>query len=611
MSKGVEDNEDEYFFVKNLDTGETAGLEEAGRKFNVMTLDSRSEKGNHDDEKNLQQFNEDEDYYFDAMVEGLKIEMEDKGEIKLQVPEGGRLQFLRVTGHEIVSDNDGRKFCVFVLEVHCNIASPPQWKVYRRYNEFRKLNDRLRSEGYYVPVMPPKNILGGMLPDVIAKRKVDLEAWLRHLTVQHSIDSAAKDPQSNRYYRNFLVEDANRPPFIEQAPGKYSAESKDDKHSESKFEKASQKPKVTVDDFDLIKVIGKGSFGKVTLVRKKNDTKLFAMKVLSKPNIVRRKQVEHTRTERRVLGTINHPFIVKLHYAFQTKEKLYFVLDYAAGGELFFHLSRMKKFPEHYARFYSAEIASALDALHKIGVVYRDLKPENILLDSEGHIKLADFGLAKENVNEAASGANSLCGTPEYLSPEVLDRQGHGTAVDWWNLGMVTYEMLTGLPPWYTTDKQKLFDRLRNAPLKFPFYVSKPAASFIHGLLQRNPEARLGANGGEEVRQHRFFNEIDWPALLRREVTPPFDPCRQHHADDDTDNFEKEFTKMPVNSVDHSTPTQHSSEVGHDLSNSSSSDTFSNFTYQEDSFLDSTSPTSGGYRSPLTISPATQRREDK
>jgi serine/threonine protein kinase len=210
-------------------------------------------------------------------------------------------------------------------------------------------------------------------------------------------------------------------------------------------------------------------------------------------------------------------------------------------------------------------------------------------------------------VNEAARGATSLCGTPEYLSPEVLDRQGHGTAVDWWNLGMVTYEMLTGLPPWYTTDKQKLFDRLRNAPLKFPYYVSKSAASFIHGLLQRNPEIRLGSKGGEEVRQHRFFNEIDWVALMNRDIQPPFDPCRQHDHDTDTDNFEKEFTQMPVNSLDN-TGTSRQALLAEGLSNSSSSDTFSNFTYQEDTYLDATSPTSS---SEMTISPLPSPREEK
>ena len=192
------------------------------------------------------------------------------------------------------------------------------------------------------------------------------------------------------------------------------------------------------------------------------------------------------------------------------------------------------------------------------------------------------------------------------MSPEVLDRQGHGNAVDWWNLGMVTYEMLTGLPPWYTTDKQKLFDRLRNAPLKFPFYVSKPAASFIHGLLQRNPEKRLGSKGGEEVRKHRFFRDIDWDALLRREIVPPFNPCRQHNTEEDTDNFEKEFTQMPVNSLDNTASQNGGNAL---LSNSSSSDTFSNFSYQG-SYLDSTSPNSS-ITSPLVLSPVTSPREDK
>lgn len=342
-------------------------------------------------------------------------------------------------------------------------------------------------------------------------------------------------------------------------------------------EGAAKREKVNVEDFELVRVIGKGSFGKVTLVRKKSDTKLYAMKVLAKQNIIKRKQVEHTKTERNVLGKLNHPFIVKLHYAFQTDVKLYFVLDYAAGGELFFHLSRMKKFPDHMARFYAAEITMALDTMHEHGVVYRDLKPENILLDGDGHIKLADFGLAKEGIVAAAEGAHSLCGTPEYLSPEVLDRQGHGTAVDWWNLGMVLYEMLTGLPPWYTTDREKLFERLRGAPLKFPFYVGRPAASLIQALLNRNPVQRLGAGGGAEVQNHGFFNKLDWDALYRREIPPPFSPCKNQDTVN-TENFEKEFTNMAVYSVDAADRTE--ADTGKD-------ETFLNFTFEEESFLDS------------------------
>ncbi len=190
--------------------------------------------------------------------------------------------------------------------------------------------------------------------------------------------------------------------------------------------------------------------------------------------------------------------------------------------------------------------------------------------------------MAKEGVSEAAEGAHSLCGTPEYLSPEVLDRQGHGTAVDWWNLGMVTYEMLTGLPPWYTTDREKLFDRLRHAPLKFPFYVNRPAASFIQALLNRNPIERLGSSGGSQVKNHPFFSSIDWDAMMRREVTPPFNPCRNQDISD-SDNFEKEFTNMPVNSIDEgSTP---SSRLSSPTYSDNDSETFLNFTYEEESVL--------------------------
>jgi hypothetical protein len=264
--------------------------------------------------------------------------------------------------------------------------------------------------------------------------------------------------------------------------------------------------KPCLEDFTLLRVVGKGSFGKVILVRKKDSDELFAMKVLSKPNVVLRKQVEHTRTERRVLGAASSPFVVRLHAAFQTEEKLYFVLDYCAGGELFFHLSRAGKFPEEVSRFYTAELLLALEHLHAHDIVYRDMKPENVLLDSAGHVKLADFGLAKDGVKESTTGASSLCGTPEYLAPEILARLGHGKAVDWWGLGMLLYEMLTGLPPWYTRDKKKLFLALRSAPLQFPDYISDIAKSFIGGLLDRNPQERLGGVGdAEAVKAHGFF----------------------------------------------------------------------------------------------------------
>ncbi|TMW65074.1 hypothetical protein Poli38472_009241 [Pythium oligandrum] len=303
--------------------------------------------------------------------------------------------------------------------------------------------------------------------------------------------------------------------------------------------------KVCLEDFALIRVIGKGSFGKVTLVRKKTNSKIFAMKILSKTHLLKRKQIEHTKTERRVLSVVSHPFIVGLHYAFQTDTKLYFVLDYCSGGELFFHLSRMGKFDEDMTRFYGAELVVALEHLHSLGVVYRDLKPENILLDELGHIKLADFGLAKDHVTEVDSGATSLCGTPEYLAPEVLARKGHGTAVDWWGLGMVLYEMLTGLPPWYTRNRQELFARIREAPLEIPKYLSPHAGSLISLLLHREPDKRLGSRGAAEVKSHPFFKSIDWDGLLWAE--PPFKPSDpQAKEAGDTSNFDREFTELPV-----------------------------------------------------------------
>lgn len=491
---------DEEFYVKNTDTGEVFGISEATAKFSVISLSGVGLASISNDAKESKPIiaegeEEDDEYYFDAKQQSLdlgQLKVDDSTYIPLSVPDSGRLTFARISAVGTARDTDDRPYSVYYIDVRCNIATPNSWFVYRRFSQFRRLSDVLRSEGYYVPVLPPKKLLGTFSPDFVRQRRTDLEQWLANLAEQHTLYPGGKDPQTHLYYRQFLTEGANRPPqpLVRVYPTtseqlSMAAEGKDiEGGKEGGQAKAA---KVNLDDFELVRVIGKGSFGKVTLVRKKSDARLYAMKVLGKQNIIKRKQVEHTRTERNVLGKLNHPFIVKLHYAFQTDAKLYFVLDYAAGGELFFHLSRMKKFPEHMARFYSAEITLALDAMHDHGVVYRDLKPENILLDGDGHIKLADFGLAKEGVHEAAEGAHSLCGTPEYLSPEVLDRQGHGTAVDWWNLGMVLYEMLTGLPPWYTTDRDKLFERLRSAPLKFPFYVSRPAASIIQVRHTRLP----------------------------------------------------------------------------------------------------------------------------
>ena len=301
-----------------------------------------------------------------------------------------------------------------------------------------------------------------------------------------------------------------------------------------------------LDAFKMVKVIGKGSFGKVFLVRENKTSQMFALKVLKKDNIIRRNQVEHTKTERSVLGYVSHPFIVGMHMAFQSRDKLYFLLDYCAGGELFFHLGKVGKFPESRARFYAAEIILAISYVHSLDIIYRDLKPENVLLDALGHIRLTDFGLSKEGISSSSSGANSFCGTPEYLAPEILNRQGHGRAVDWWSLGALLYEMLTGLPPFYCQDRERLFEKIRRSELHYPASLSSDSKSLLRGLLTKDPTKRLGSgpNDAGDIKPHRFFKPIDWDGLQRGEVSPPWAP--QINGTQDTSQFDREFTSMPI-----------------------------------------------------------------
>ncbi|CAG9319031.1 unnamed protein product [Blepharisma stoltei] len=302
---------------------------------------------------------------------------------------------------------------------------------------------------------------------------------------------------------------------------------------------------VSMENFTLLSCIGKGSYGKVLLVRKKDTGELLAMKMLKKDYIASRNQIEHTRTERNVLEKVNHPYIVKLKYAFQNPKKLYFVLEYCPGGELFFHLSRAQRFDEARACFYASCIVLALEHLHRLNIVYRDLKPENILIDAEGYAKITDFGLSKENIS-GNTGANSFCGTPEYLAPEVLRKVGHGKAVDWWSLGALIYEMLTGLPPFYTRDREKLFNSILNSELNFPSYISPAARDLLQGLFIKDPSQRLGSGptDSEEIKSHPWFAAVDWVKLLNRESPPSFIPnvVRDHGLN----NFEEEFKRLPA-----------------------------------------------------------------
>ncbi|XP_009679155.1 ribosomal protein S6 kinase alpha-2 isoform X2 [Struthio camelus] len=315
-------------------------------------------------------------------------------------------------------------------------------------------------------------------------------------------------------------------------------------HVKEGFEKADPS------QFELLKVLGQGSYGKVFLVRKIKGSdagQLYAMKVLKKATLKVRDRVR-SKMERDILAEVNHPFIVKLHYAFQTEGKLYLILDFLRGGDLFTRLSKEVMFTEEDVKFYLAELALALDHLHGLGIIYRDLKPENILLDEEGHIKITDFGLSKEAIDHDKR-AYSFCGTIEYMAPEVVNRRGHTQSADWWSFGVLMFEMLTGSLPFQGKDRKETMALILKAKLGMPQFLSIEAQSLLRALFKRNPSNRLGAgfDGVEEIKRHPFFITIDWNKLYRKEIKPPFKPAVGRP--EDTFHFDPEFTsRTPTDS---------------------------------------------------------------
>jgi serum/glucocorticoid-regulated kinase 2 len=305
---------------------------------------------------------------------------------------------------------------------------------------------------------------------------------------------------------------------------------------------------LTVDDFELITVIGKGSFGKVMQVRKRDTSRIYALKTIRKAHIVHRNEITHTLAERLVLAQVNSPFIVPLKFSFQSEQKLYLVLAFVNGGELFHHLQREQRFNEERSRFYSAELLLALEHLHELDVVYRDLKPENILLDFTGHIALCDFGLCKLNM-KANDKTNTFCGTPEYLAPEILNGHGYNKTIDWWTLGVLLYEMMSGLPPFYDEVTDKMYEKILRDPLVFGPEIGGEAESILTGLLNRDPTQRLGVNGADEIKKHPFLhNHIDFKKLAEKKIHPPYKPSVASPVD--VSNFDTVFTtEAPVDSV--------------------------------------------------------------
>ncbi|XP_010883042.2 serine/threonine-protein kinase Sgk2b [Esox lucius] len=384
------------------------------------------------------------------------------------------------------------------------------------------------------------------LTALLKGKKVGISGFMHKLVSNHQICQHL-EPERILQQESLRVERAEK----EEREREEKAE-KEEREKEERAGGTSRLQTLTKDetqvkpsDFHYLKVIGKGSFGKVLLARHRKSGGFYAVKVLQKDVIMRRKEQRTVMIERNVLlKGLQHPFLVGLHFSFQTLHRLYFVLDYINGGELFFHLQKEGAFPESRAKFYTAEMASALGYLHSLNIVYRDLKPENILLDGEGHVVLTDFGLCKEGVSVSET-MQTFCGTPVYLAPEVLLGHAYSRVVDWWGLGTVLYEMLYGLPPFYSRSKAKTFEKILHAPLQLRSTVSQASQSLLRGLLERDCNKRLGRRRDlAELQDHTFFQSINWDDLLSRRVPPPFIPKLSSPCD--VRYFDPEFTLLPV-----------------------------------------------------------------
>uniref|UniRef100_H3DBR3 Protein kinase C n=1 Tax=Tetraodon nigroviridis TaxID=99883 RepID=H3DBR3_TETNG len=318
--------------------------------------------------------------------------------------------------------------------------------------------------------------------------------------------------------------------------------------------KLSQDLVLGLPDFELIRVIGRGSYAKVLLVRLKKNDQMYAMKVVKKELVHDDEDIDWVQTEKHVFEQASsNPFLVGLHSCFQTQSRLFLVIEYVKGGDLMFHMQRQRKLPEEHARFYAAEICIALNFLHEKGIIYRDLKLDNVLLDHDGHVKLTDYGMCKEGIQPGDT-TSTFCGTPNYIAPEILRGEDYGFSVDWWALGVLMFEMMAGRSPFdIVTDnpdmntEEYLFQVILEKPIRIPRSLSVKAASVLKGFLNKDPKDRLGCQvqmGFTDVQSHTFFRSIDWNQLEQKQVTPPFKP--QISDDYGLENFDTQFTNEPV-----------------------------------------------------------------
>ncbi|XP_044737714.1 atypical protein kinase C isoform X1 [Chrysoperla carnea] len=327
------------------------------------------------------------------------------------------------------------------------------------------------------------------------------------------------------------------------------------KQNDSELEPGTQR-QYSLIDFDLIRVIGRGSYAKVLMVELKKTRRIYAMKVIKKALVTDDEDIDWVQTEKHVFETAsNHPFLVGLHSCFQTPSRLFFVIEFVRGGDLMFHMQRQRRLPEEHARFYAAEISLALNFLHDKGIIYRDLKLDNVLLDHEGHIKLTDYGMCKEGIRPGDT-TSTFCGTPNYIAPEILRGEDYGFSVDWWALGVLLYEMLAGRSPFDIAGASEnpdqntedyLFQVILEKTIRIPRSLSVKAASVLKGFLNKNPADRLGCHREKafmDIVNHPFFKSVDWEMLEQKQVTPPYKP--KMDSDRDLSNFPPEFTDEPV-----------------------------------------------------------------
>uniref|UniRef100_M4BT22 Protein kinase domain-containing protein n=1 Tax=Hyaloperonospora arabidopsidis (strain Emoy2) TaxID=559515 RepID=M4BT22_HYAAE len=469
------------------------------------------------------------------------------------------------TGGLVVLGRDrdsGSKKRYTVFQVYVHFQSGAVRMSEKRYSHFRELHKTLRRKYAAVGKLyfPPKKFFMSLSLRVIEQRREAIETYVnavlalrpRPVEVVQFLSSAVDDDDEDGNSSDGptrgvdMVTASKHLKSTSTALGTSSGLS----GSNSFGLEDAGGHLVTMQDFEVLKMLGKGSFGKVYMAKEcGKESKIYAMKVLRKSELIKRNQVGHTMMERRIMSSIDHPFIVGLKYSFQTASKLVMISDYCCGGEIFFHLKKFRSFSEAMVRFYAAELVAAIGHLHERDIIYRDLKPENILLDETGHVRLTDFGLSKTDCTDF-TGARTFCGTPEYLAPEMLisrkKKTEYGKAIDWWSLGTLMYEMLTGWPPFFDRNIEQMCSKIMKSPLKFPahFGLSSEVKSLISALLDRDPTYRIGSRPGagvEDIKNHVFFTSIDWALLEKRGIKPPFKP--RVRSPTDIQNFDREFTK--------------------------------------------------------------------